>query len=973
VWQKATEPSPEISSAVERHRARAVAATLLLTIAIILIPLVQSLFERVVPPYLAQILLAAAICYVLSRTRYYRIGGMVAILVLCIAPTYALLIGYSDRYSFLLGTGRLMLLALLAAYVLYSLRASLVLALMIGAAFLFASPANQPNLQYVEMTTEFLLTTSAVFAIFAVARQYETTARKQVEAALSASEERYRGIVETQGELVSRWLPDTTLTFVNETYCRHFGKTRQELVGKSFREMMLPEEFDQAQSVIAALTKTQPTVTYQRRALKGNQQIVWVEWTDRAIFDENGMIREYQSVGHDITEQKLAQQALTESEERYRVIVESQTEMICRWTPDEKMTFVYEAFCRYFGKTREELIRISAFATVYPDDMPHVMEMSRKQTPQHPSVTYEHRVQIDSGEIRWHQWTDHAFFDSTGSIVEYQSVGRDITKLKMAEAAERKQREFAEALASTATLISSTLNLDEVLDRILDQAASLNAVNSAEIILLDGDNAYVARSRSNFQSADYSGMITKHFSLQNTRNLREMAATGRAVNIPDVRDYEGWLPSHAAEWIRSAVGAPIRLEGETIGFLSMNSHLPGVFSHDDEQHLEVFAAQAAIAIRNARLYDEVRRYANDLEAQVQQRTYELELAHQRQSAILNGTDEGIFYTEDGMIQFANVALGKLTGYSPEEFIGQTYPIFYAGKNADDVIDKLMLVRDAVKNEGVWRGEFPLRKKDGTTFEAGLTISLIGNRDSHPFRSVTVVRDISSEKALHLQRSNLVAYASHELRTPITNMKTRLYLLQRRPEDLANHVQILEEVTERMRHLVENLLDISRLEHGLIPLKRQEISLQDVVRAVVTHQQAEAERKGLRLFCEVPDAPVYVWADRERMIQVVTNLVTNGINYTPPSGQVSVRLRSTPGHAQIDVEDTGIGIGSDSLPYIFQPFYRVVSDVEGSGLGLSIAREIVSLHGGSLNAQSALKRGSTFTVTLPTRAKPEPGA
>lgn len=847
MWQKATEPSPQISSIDERQRARAVSATLLLTIAIILIPLVQNLFEGVVPPYLVQTLLAAVLCYVLSRTRYYRIGGMVAILVLCSAPTYALLIGYSDRYSFLLGTGRLMLMALLAAYVLYSLRASLVLALLIGAAFLFASPTNQPNLQYVEMTSEFLLTTSAVFAIFAVARQYETTARKQVEAALSASEERYRGIVEAQ------------------------------------------------------------------------------------------------------------------------------TELICRWTPDERITFVNEAFCRYYGETREEVLATGALSTVYEEDRALVQRMIGSMSREQPTVNYEHRIVHPNGEIRWHQWTDHAIFDETGILVEYQSVGRDITNLKIAEAAERKQREFAEALASTATLISSTLNLDEVLDRILDQAASLNAVNSAEIILLDGDNAYVARSRSNFQSADYSGMITKHFSLQNTRNLREMVETGRAVNIADVRDYDGWLPSHAAEWVCSAVGAPIRLEGETIGFLSMNSHLPAVFSHDDEQHLEAFAAQAAIAIRNARLYDEVRRYASDLEAQVQQRTYELELAHQRQSAILNGTDEGIFYTEDGMIKFANVALGKLTGYSPEEFIGQTYPIFYAGKNSDDVIDKLILVRDAVKNEGVWRGEFPLRKKDGTTFEAGLTISLIGQPDSKPFRSVTVVRDISREKALHLQRSNLVAYASHELRTPITNMKTRLYLLQRRPEDLANHVQILEEVTERMRHLVENLLDISRLEHGLIPLKRQEISLQDVVRAVVTHQQPEAERKGLRLFCEVPDAPVYVWADRERMIQVVTNLVTNGINYTPPSGQVSVRLRSTPGHAQIDVEDTGIGIGADNLPHIFQPFFRVVSDVEGSGLGLSIAREIVTLHGGSLNAQSALKRGSLFTVTLPLRAKTEPSA
>lgn len=840
LWQKVTEPSPEISSPDERQRARSIAATLLLTVAIILIPLLQNLFDRVVPPYLAQTLIAAIFCYFLSRTRYYRVGGVLAIAVLCISPTYALLIGYSDRYSFLLGTGRLLLMALLATYVLYSLRASLMLALLIGGAFIFVSPSSQPNLMYVEMTTEFLLTTSAVFAIFAIARQYDTSARKQVEAALSASDERYRGIVELQ------------------------------------------------------------------------------------------------------------------------------TEMICRWLPDETITFVNEACRRYFDKSREEIIGLPAFTSVYPADLTHVKQMISQITRENPSVTYEHRVQKPDGEIRWHQWTDHAIYDDAGNIVEYQSVGRDVTDLKRAEAAERKQREFAEALASTAALISSTLNLEEVLDRILDQAASLNSVNSAEIILLDGDHAYVARSRANINSTDYSGMLTTHFSVQGTRNLREMAETGKAINIPDVREYEGWLPTKAAAWVRSAVGAPIRLEGETIGFLSMNSHQPGVFTELDAQHLHAYAAQAAIAIRNARMYDEVRRYADDLEAQVRQRTYELELAHQRQSAILNGTDEGIFYTEDNVIKFANVAFGKLTGYSPEEFIGQTYPIFYTGSNPEEAADKVAIIRDVIRNEGVWRGEFRLKRKDGSSFEAGLTISLIGSAESRPFRAVTVVRDISREKALHAQRSNLVAYASHELRTPITNMKTRLYLLRRRPEDLENHLLILDEVTERMRRLVEDLLDISRLEHGLIPLKRQEISLQDVVGTVVTHQQAEAERKSLTLRCAMPESVVYVSADRDRLIQVITNLVTNAINYTHAGGEVTVSLSEVNGHAQIEVEDTGIGIAPENLPYIFQPFYRVVSEVEGTGLGLSIVKEIVNLHNGTLHVESELSRGSVFTITLPVR-------
>ncbi len=400
--------------------------------------------------------------------------------------------------------------------------------------------------------------------------------------------------------------------------------------------------------------------------------------------------------------------------------------------------------------------------------------------------------------------------------------------------------------------------------------------------------------------------------------------------------------------------------------MSITSDTPNIFTERNAILMQAFADQAAIAIRNARLYDAVSRHAGELEEQVRARTAELELERQRLRAILDGTGEGIFYTERDQIQYANPAFCKLTGYTQQELAGQSYLLLYQPIRLDES-DALEVARKAVRQSNVWRGEVPIRRKDSTVFDGGLTVAVIGDPGALPMRAVTVVRDISQEKVLQAQRSNLVAYASHELRTPITNMKTRLYLLRRRPEYLDEHLLILDQVTERMSHLVDDLLDISRLEHGLIPLNRTSINLTDLIQTVMALQKPEAERKPLTLRAKVTEQPITISGDRERLIQVVTNLVTNAINYTPPGGNVSVSLRAQDGAACIEVEDTGIGIAPENLPHIFQPFYRVVSEVEGTGLGLSIAKEIVELHGGALDVRSVPKHGSVFTIILPLQA------
>ena len=232
------------------------------------------------------------------------------------------------------------------------------------------------------------------------------------------------------------------------------------------------------------------------------------------------------------------------------------------------------------------------------------------------------------------------------------------------------------------------------------------------------------------------------------------------------------------------------------------------------------------------------------------------------------------------------------------------------------------------------------------------------------------RDVGQEKALQAQKDRFIASASHELRTPVTNLKMRLYLARHQPDKVEEHLAAIENSTNHMMNLVENLLDVSRFERGLIVLHPERVTLQELVEQVVEDQRLIAEERSISLGSDVPDAPIAAFVDPDRILQVIANLVTNAINYTPANGRVLVKLlregQNGRDQAVIAVKDTGIGIPSEAAAHIFEPFFRGAgqASVKGTGLGLTIVREIVSLHGGEVAVQSEIGAGSTFFVRLP---------
>ena len=191
-----------------------------------------------------------------------------------------------------------------------------------------------------------------------VAVKRDVTEQEKAEAAIRASEARYRAVVDTQTEFIARIAPDGRLSFVNDAYCRYYGQSRETLLGRVFNEFTgtLPEDRERDAAHLRALTPSSPSRTIELRRRLPDGRTRWVQWADTAVFDDEGRLVEIQSVGRDVTDQRSSELALRASEASYRALVETQTEFVLRQQPDGRLTFVNEAYCRYVGKPREQML-----------------------------------------------------------------------------------------------------------------------------------------------------------------------------------------------------------------------------------------------------------------------------------------------------------------------------------------------------------------------------------------------------------------------------------------------------------------------------------------------------------------------------------------------------------------------------------------------------------------------------------------
>ncbi|MCS6861618.1 MAG: cell wall metabolism sensor histidine kinase WalK [Abditibacteriales bacterium] len=241
--------------------------------------------------------------------------------------------------------------------------------------------------------------------------------------------------------------------------------------------------------------------------------------------------------------------------------------------------------------------------------------------------------------------------------------------------------------------------------------------------------------------------------------------------------------------------------------------------------------------------------------------------------------------------------------------------------------------------------------------------------------VTVLRDITEIRDKDRERMDFIYMVSHELRSPLTSIKGFLVSLLRGvfgelTREQVEPLKIIEDQSNRLLSLINDLLDLARLDIGQRVQQMELVQLQELLWGTVKMFEAQAREKNIALHLDVPYHLPAIEADPDNMEHVFVNLISNAIKYTLPNGKVTVRAESTGSHVRVSVSDTGIGIPEESLPRIFDRFYRVkdprTRDVMGTGLGLAIVKNIVEAHLGVIEVTSRVGEGTTFTVTLPQR-------
>ena len=520
---------------------------------------------------------------------------------------------------------------------------------------------------------------------------------------------------------------------------------------------------------------------------------------------------------------------------------------------------------------------------------------------------------------------------------------------------QRFQRELAEALEEAAAVVSSALDFDQVLDYILDQAARVVHGDTFNIILVEGDVGRMIRWRGYDELGIPSTPASRENMPINYPSLLKMLHEGHPTVVPDVKKDPNWIPVPGREKLNSYVAAPIRIAGKTVGFLNVASVHPNQFGPQDAQRLKAFADHAAIALQNARLFQQTLRYTEELERSVRDRTVQLEAKNAWLEAILSSISDGIVVTDsDGHIVNAN-RVAKMW--------------LYHSLPSKDIVRLRETIRDLARRAQA----FPDAVIELTGLDLELRAAPIFEQGAEGPAVVVAVHDVSYLKALDRMKSQFVSNVSHELRTPITSIRLYSSLIQRSPaERWEQYFEALDTEAARLSKLVEDILRISRIEAGQLELERHHIDLNALTETAVLSHRALAESDGLTLVYKSIHIKTMVSVDSDKFIQVLNNLIENAINYTLKGGHIEVcieqRTEEDRDWALVVVRDTGMGIPVDEIEHLFDRFFRGSGPqemhIQGSGLGLAIVKEIVELHGGSVTVDSQVDVGSTFTVWIP---------
>jgi len=508
-----------------------------------------------------------------------------------------------------------------------------------------------------------------------------------------------------------------------------------------------------------------------------------------------------------------------------------------------------------------------------------------------------------------------------------------------------RQRDYLLEILRT---ITQELDLDKVLARILGISIEMLAGQAGLIALREeqkGWKAVVAQG------------IPPSFLRQLDPLLADVPLDEQdsLYELPEVNRLLQKMTRAASFGMLSGVALPLIARKQVIGVLFVFRNYPGMFSSNDRNLLQSFADQAAIAVYNAQLYTRV--------------SYE----ERRLIALLDSVADGILILSVGhTIERCNPAMARMLGIPVDKIRGRLHRevIRWARRNTGVTLEEAEIGGWPLTPNATLYVEGDLERADKPPLPVGITYAPLLAADGSLVNVIASVRDITHFREAEEIKSTFISVISHELKTPVALIKGYVGTLRREDANwdwdiIQDSLAVIEEEADRLTNLIENLLDASRLQAGALSINLCEVSLDVLAHRVAERFQTQTQIHQIKV--DFPNNFPIILGDEDRLTQVLSNLVSNAIKYSPSGGEILISGQLKPYQVVVCISDQGPGIAAGDIPYVFDRFYRssdASRTTKGAGLGLYLARAVVEAHGGKIWVDPKPGDGARICFSLP---------
>jgi PAS domain S-box-containing protein len=704
---------------------------------------------------------------------------------------------------------------------------------------------------------------------------------------------------------------------------------------------------------------------YEIKRLRKDGKIIDVSLTLSPIKDGTGRIIGTSTIARDITERKRLEEEvrrysermeelvhertamLSKSEQRYRTLLETSPDAVAV-IANFKLAYVNRRYAELLGYSNpDELLGRDPLDFVVPEDreMARTIGMKRIRGEPVPELN-ELRLQRRDGTI--------IPVEAHSTVIEFEgrrailSFRRDVTERKKLEEATHRLTEELTALDATVLGITETTDLPATLRTILERAINLLGVEAGGLYLCDPERQEVRRVVSIKMPVDSADMVLRY-----GEGAAGIVAKTREPLIID--DYGTWpgrvVAFEAAAQFHAFLSVPLIWRETVTGVINVVSRKEGRrFNHDDASFLSRFASHAAIVVERKKMEDRLRE------------------SEDRFRRIAEGIfDPIITLNAQGVTTYASPTLFLMTGYTADQVVGKHFTLFLP---PDQHAQWIRNFNNVLGGEMVRAQESKILMADGSPVHVEITISPITGPGGAISGVEAILRDVTERRMLAELKDRFISSVTHELRTPLVSMSGYLDLVmkhERFEKETFSYLEVLRRNTNRLLSLTTDLLDFQRLQIGKLEVSMKPIDFTKLLGECIKEIKPMIEGKRQILTLDTPEVPIPILGDTVRLAEVFVNVLDNAAKFTPDGGRVDVHVEDKGGQVITRVSDSGIGMRSEDLRRVFEPFSNIKKPtyIKGTGLGLSVSKGLIEAHGGTISVESDGEgKGTTFKITLP---------